>query len=127
MSRSGSGRFLGWYALIDADKYLRRGSLWEAHNRLHEARHHIWALWAAAAGALYPSHGLPQALDHDPGNLPPGIESTIAGLDPADLRQAARASAALLTNVSASAAQRHRADLPSAMAGYVTHALSRDH
>ena len=40
--------FLGWCALIDADKYLRRGSLWEAHSRLHEARHHIWALWAAA-------------------------------------------------------------------------------
>ena len=48
--------FLGWCALIDADKYLRRGSLWEAHNRLHEARHHIWALWAAARGALY--HGM---------------------------------------------------------------------
>src|SRR6202041_2684799 len=30
--------FLGWCALIDADKYLRRGSLWEAHSRLHEAR-----------------------------------------------------------------------------------------
>jgi len=34
----------GWCALIDADKYLRRGSLWEAHNRLHQARHHVWAL-----------------------------------------------------------------------------------
>ena len=46
--------FLGWCALIDVDKYLHRGSLWEAHNRLHEARHHIWALWAAAHGAMYP-------------------------------------------------------------------------
>src|SRR5450759_228630 len=42
--------FLGWCALIDADKYLLRGSLWEARDRLHQARHHIWALWAAAAG-----------------------------------------------------------------------------
>jgi hypothetical protein len=117
--------FLGWCALIDADKYLRRGSLWEAHNRLHEARHHIWALWAAATGALYPWHGLSQVLDHDPRNLPPGIESTVAGLDTADLRRATRASAALLTKVSASAAQQCPADLPSAMAGYVTHALSR--
>ena len=58
--------FFGWCALIDADKYLRRGSLWEAHNRLHEARHHIWALWAAATGAIYPWHGLSQVLDHDP-------------------------------------------------------------
>lgn len=70
--------FLGWCALIDADKYLRRGSLWEAHGALHEARQHIWALWAAAHGALYPWHGLSQVLDHDPHNLPPGIESTVA-------------------------------------------------
>ena len=118
--------FLGWCALIDADKYLRRGSLWEAHNRLHEARHCIWVLWAAATGALYPWHGLSQVLDHDPRNLPPGIESTVTGLDPAGLRRAARASAALLTRVSASAAQRYPADLPSAMAGYVSHALARD-
>jgi hypothetical protein len=116
--------FLGWCALIDADKYLRRDSLWEAHSRLHEARHHIWALWAAAHGALYPWHGLSQVLDHDPGNLPPGIESTVAGLDAAELRRAARAGAGILAAVSASAARRHPADLPTAMAAYVTRALS---
>jgi hypothetical protein len=116
--------FLGWCALIDTDKYLRRGSLWEAHNRLHEARHHIWALWAVAHGAMYPWHGLSQVLDHDPGNLPPGIESTVAGLDAADLYRAARASAEVLDAVSASAAQRHPASLPTAMAAYVTRALS---
>jgi len=118
--------FLGWCALIDADKYLRRESLWEAHSRLHEARHHIWALWAAAHGALYPWHGLSQVLDHNAGNLPPGIESTVAGLDAADLRRAARASAGILAAVSASAARRHPADLPAAMAAYVTRALSRE-
>ncbi|MGH3261017.1 MAG: hypothetical protein ACRDNS_03375, partial [Trebonia sp.] len=85
--------FMGWCALLDADKYLRRGSHWEAHARLHEARERIWALWAAAQGAMYPWHGLSQVLDHDPGNLPPGIESSVAGLDAADLRRAARASA----------------------------------
>jgi hypothetical protein len=116
--------FLGWCALIDTDKYLRRGSLWEAHDRLHLARHHIWALWAAAQGAMYPWHGLSQVLDHDPGKLPPGIESTIAGLDTADLRRAARASAAVLAAVSAAAARRHPADLPTAMAGYVTRRLA---
>jgi len=119
--------FLGWCALIDIDKYLRRDSLWEAHSRLHEARCHIWALWAAAHGALYPWHGLSQVLDHDPGNLPPGIESTVAGLDAADLRRAARASTGILAAVSASAARRHPADLPTAMATYVTCALSRDY
>ena len=116
--------FLGWCALIDVDKYLRRGSLWEAHNRLHEARHHIWALWAAAHGAMYPWHGLSQVLDHDPGNLPPGIEFTVAGLDAADLRRATRAGAAVLAAVSESAARRHPTDLPTAMAGYVTRTLS---
>ena len=118
--------FLGWIALIDADKYLRRGSLWEAHSRLHEARHRIWALWAAAQGAMYPWHGLSQVLDHDPGDLPPGIESTVAGLEAADLRRAARASAGVLAAVSEAAARRHPADLPAAMADYVTRALFPD-
>jgi len=118
--------FHGWCALIDADKYLRRGSLWEAHSRLHEARHHIWALWAAAHGALYPWHGLSQVLDDDPGNLPPGIESTVAGLDQADLRRAARAAATVLATASEAAAGRHPADLPVAMAAYVSRALARE-
>jgi len=100
--------FLGWCALIDADKYLRRGSLWEAHDRLHQARHHIWALWAAAHGALYPWHGLSQVLDHDPDNLPPDVESTVAGLDAADLYRAARASTQVLATVSAAAAASRR-------------------
>jgi hypothetical protein len=117
--------FHGWCMLIDADKYLRRGSLWEAHSRLHEARHYIWALWAAAQGALYPWHGLSQVLDHDPGNLPPGIESTVAGLDAPGLRAAARASAKVLTTASEAAARQHPADLPTPMAAYVTRALSR--
>jgi hypothetical protein len=118
--------FLGWIALIDADKYLRRGSLWEAHSRLHEARHRIWALWAAAQGAMYPWHGLSQVLDHDPDDLPPGIESTVAGLDAADLRRAARASAGVLAAASEAAARRHPADLPAAMADYVTRVLFPD-
>lgn len=50
--------FHGWIGLLDLDKYLRRGSLWEAHERLHQVRSHIWMLWAAATGALYPWHGL---------------------------------------------------------------------
>ena len=65
-----------------------------------------------------------QVLDHDPGNLPPGIESTVAGLDAADLRRAARAAAEVLTTASEAAARRHPADLPAAMAAYVTRALS---
>ncbi len=112
--------FLGWCALADAGKYLHRGSLWEAHNRLHETRHHIWALWAAATGALYPWHGVSQVLDRDPRDLPPGIEATITGLDPQDLRRAARATADVLTHVSELAATAHHTQPPTALGQHVT-------
>ena len=116
--------FFGWCALIDLAKYLRRGSLWEAHARLGEARDQIWALWAAATGAIYPWHGLSQVLDQDPDQLPPGIEATVAALDPAGLLAAARASATILTEVSAAAAEKYPADLPAPMARYVTQTLA---
>jgi len=112
--------FLAWIALADTGKYLRRGSAWEAHHRLHEARDHIWALWAAATGATYPWHGLSQVLDHDPHHLPPGIQATVTGLDPSGLRRAARASAELLTYVSELAAAAHAAQLPAELARHVT-------
>ena len=67
---------------------------------------------------------LAAVLDHDPENLPPGIESTVAGLDAADLSRAARASAEVLAAASGAAARRHPADLPTAMAAYVTRVLS---
>ena len=117
--------FLGWCALIDLAKYLRRGSLWEAQARLQEARDHLWALWAAATGAIYPWHGLSQVLDQDPDHLPPGIEATVATLDPAALLAAARASATILTQVSAAAAERYPTDLPTDMAAYVSEALGK--
>jgi hypothetical protein len=50
----------------------------------------------------------------------------VAGLDPADLRRAARASAGVLVTASEAAARRHPADLPTAMAAYVTRALGRE-
>lgn len=102
--------FQGWVALLDADKYLRRGSVWEAHNRLHEARDRMWALWAAALGAAYPWHGLSQVLDDAPGDLPPGIESTVASLDPADLRSALVAAADVLERCSGRGGTRHGSD-----------------
>lgn len=87
---------------------------------LHECRSHIWALWAAATGALYPWHGLSQVLDRDPHDLPPGIRATVAGLDHNDLRQAARASAAVRSRVSDLAATAHGAELPTSLADFVT-------
>lgn len=118
--------FQGWRALLDADKYLRRGSAWEAHHHVEEARHRIWQLWAAVVGAAYPWHGLSQVLDHDPGTVPPGIEATVAGLHLADLRAAVRASADVLDEVSASAARRWPTTLPAAFASYARGVLDAD-
>jgi hypothetical protein len=51
------------------------------------------------------------------------FEATVATLDRAELRRAAQASAMVLTKVSAAAAQQCQAELPEAMARYVTDAL----
>jgi hypothetical protein len=116
--------FLGWRALLDADKYLRRGSLWEAHQRLHEARARMWMLWAAARGAAYPWHGLSQVLDSDPDHLPPGIEATVAGLDAGALRHAVAAAVDVLDRCGASAAATHGARVPTELAQYVRRTLA---
>lgn len=112
--------FLAWMALADVAKYLRRGSAWEALARLGEVRDRIWALWAAARGAHQPAYGLTQVLDRDPGDLPAGIEATVAGLDLASLHATALAAAAVLQQVSSLAAQAFGATLPGALARHVT-------
>ncbi len=43
--------FLAWVGLMDASKYMMRGSLWEAYDRIHEVRSHIWRLWASPIGS----------------------------------------------------------------------------
>ncbi len=111
--------FLGWLALADVVKYLRRGSRWEALARLDEARDRIWALWAAARKARYPVFGLSQVLDRDPEDLPDGIEATVAGLDAAGLNAAAVASGMVLERVSMLAVQVHGGKLPDALAQHV--------
>ncbi len=116
--------FLGWAALTDLAKYLRRGSLWEAHARLEEARDRVWTLWAAGRGARYPAFGLSQVLDHDPHDLPPGIGGTLAPLEPDALREAALRTARTLETVSAAAAAAHGARLPHAMARYTAARLA---
>jgi hypothetical protein len=118
--------FLGWEALANMAKYLRRGSLWEALARLDHARDRIWALWGAAHRVRYPVFGLSQVLDADPGDLPDGIEATVAGLDAAALRAAALASCRVLERVSALAAQVHGGRLPDAMARHVTALLQAE-
>jgi hypothetical protein len=90
---------LGWLALGDLAKYLDRGSVWEAHARLEEARAQAWKLWALAISATYPAFGLTSVLDTAGFTLPDGIDATAAGLEPAALLDAAIAAASLLEQV----------------------------
>lgn len=112
--------FLGWEALANLVKYVRRGSSWEALARLNAARDRIWSLWAGARGARYPVFGLSQVLDRDPADLPAGIEETVADLDLDRLRRAGVAAGRVLTQVSGFAAAVHGGELPDAMAAHVT-------
>jgi len=94
---------LAWLALSDLMKYLDRGSAWEALSRLDEARSQAWKLWAVAIGASYPAFGLTSVLDIPEPSVPPGIEATVAGLDPLALRTAATAMTAVLDQVTSRA------------------------
>ncbi len=107
--------FLGWIALADLAKYLRRGSVWEAHARLEEARTQLLRVWAAGHGVEFPSYGLTSILDSASVDLPSGVERTVAGLEPSALLAAARACATLL--------RQHGVALP--MGAYVTDLLAR--
>jgi hypothetical protein len=112
--------FLGWCALADLGKYLRRGSPWEALARLDEARAQLWKLQAAAAGVAQPRYGLTSILDYRPGRVPAAMTGTVAGLEPAGLLAAARQVARLLAGAGAGLDPAQRAALPAPMARYVT-------
>ncbi|HEY7176825.1 MAG TPA: hypothetical protein VH442_18085 [Micromonosporaceae bacterium] len=88
---------LGWIALGDLAKYLDRGSLWEAYQRLDHARGELFKLWAAADSVDFPGYGLTAILDTEGATLPPGIEATVAAIDAGGLHRAALAVADLLT------------------------------
>jgi predicted nucleotidyltransferase len=85
-----------WIALSDIDKYLRRGSLWEALTALEKARSLLLRHHAAEIGVRDPQYGVASILDYG-GELPDGLESTVARLDAVEIRRAACACAALLS------------------------------
>ena len=91
--------FGGLGRLSAAAKYLRRGSLWEAHAVLESARADLWRLWAVAIDAPDPQFGLTAVLDVPGAQLLPGIERTIAPLDRAKLLDASTACLDLLTEL----------------------------
>jgi hypothetical protein len=112
--------FLGWCAVADLGKYLRRGSLWEARGKLEEARAELWKLQAAAGRVAQPQYGLTSILDYAPGRIDPEMAATVAGLEPAALLAAARHLARLLSEAGDGLDAEQRAALPAAMARYIT-------
>jgi hypothetical protein len=112
--------FLGWCAVADLGKYLRRGSAWEARARLEEAREQLWKLQAAGSGVAQPQYGLTSILDFAPAALPAAMAATVAGLDLAGLLAAGRELARLLDAAGAGLGPDLRAALPAAMARYIT-------
>jgi hypothetical protein len=112
--------FGGWCALADLGKYLRRGSPWEALQRLNEVRDQLWRLWATALSVPNPQYGLTSILDFAPGRVPAGIEETIADLDPGRLLAAARNLAGQLADLGDRIPPGHQAVLPHAMGRFVT-------
>ena len=112
--------FGGWCALADLGKYLRRGSAWEALDRLHEARAQLWRLTATALGVPNPQFGLTSILDFAPDRLPDAVTETVGDLDPARLLAATRSLASQLRAAGAGLTADQRAALPLAMAAYIT-------
>ena len=69
---------LGWWAIATADKYVRRGSLFEAVEAIDEARTARLRLWAAGRSVPYAAFGLTSLLDFPPFELPDELIATYA-------------------------------------------------
>jgi hypothetical protein len=117
--------FLGWAALADLGKYLRRGSAWEALARLNDARAQCWKVMATADRVPQARYGITSILDFAPGAVPAAMAGTVAGLDLADLLAAGRRLAGLLTATAARLDEPARAAQPAEMGRFITADLDR--
>lgn len=91
---------LGWWAISDVVKYLRRGSLFEAIERLGEGRRQALRLFAAGRQIPYPSFGLVSLLDFPPFEVPPELAATYCPTDDRAVLAGAQAVAQLLRDAS---------------------------
>lgn len=69
---------LGWWALSDTAKYVARGSLFEAVDRMADARQQALKLYAAGQQVPFPSFGLVSLLDFPPYEVPEQLSRTYA-------------------------------------------------
>ena len=112
--------FRGWCELADAGKYLRRKSVWEALEQLHNARGKWWQLWALAHQVPDSRYGIISILDFAADLVPAEVAATVPGLDIAQLTAAAQRIAGLLGEVGRYLPAEYQAVLPDAMAAYIT-------
>ena len=117
--------FLGWWALLDADKYLRRGSPWEARQQLELARDAIWRLAAATQKLPFAEYGITTLLDAPEPRLPSEAIATAADLDPTRLRAAVERCAELLGAQWASAVEANPGAAPGTSSRLVMWARDR--
>ena len=92
---------LGWWAISDASKYLRRGALYEAADRIAEARQLALRLFAVGRRIPYPSYGLVSLLDFPPYELPDALDQTYCV---PDHREAVQSAAEVTASILASSA-----------------------
>lgn len=115
----------GWEALANLGKYLRRGSLWEARDRLEEARSRAWQLFAAAEGVEDPQFGMTSVFDDRREiGAPDEIDRTFAGLDRQEILGAARQLAEILADLQHRLAESGHENLPGSFAAYVLRDLA---
>ena len=110
--------FLGWWAISNVAKYVKRRSLFEAAEALAEARKHALQLFAASRQVPYPAFGLVSLLDFAPFDLPGDLASTYSA--PSDLSSvisAANACVDLLEQACVDAARQLSVDLLAPMSG----------
>ncbi|MGQ0615750.1 MAG: hypothetical protein ACT4PW_01970 [Acidimicrobiia bacterium] len=97
---------LGWWALSDVAKYLRRESVFEAVERLVEARQQALRLYAVGERTPFPSFGLVSLLDFPPYRLPERLGATYSlPRQRGEVLRAALATADLLEDAGRDAAQ----------------------
>lgn len=112
--------FNGWNCLADVGKYLRRGSAWEALERLHQARAEYWRLLATACDVPNPQYGVTSLLDFAPEQVPASLAATASDAYLTHLLRAAKKLAGELAGVGTQLAPEFRAVLPTAMAAFIT-------
>lgn len=109
---------MAWWWVSDVAKYLQRGSLYEAADRIERVRQQALKLYAAAQDVPYPLFGLTSLLDYAPFQLPDKVADTYPQPGSrASVETATAAVVELLADCSERAAARLGYDLSTAWEG----------